>query len=296
MQDKTIWQERAGACMVAGASVLYGIIPLLVKKVLLRGMAVSCVMAYRFLLMAVLTAVVSVCGRKSMRINVRQGLELGMAGTFGIGMTNFLLGCAYLHIEMWMATVCHFIYPIIVMFNMYLFYHQKMNANEKKGAVLTAAGFNVLLLFSKNASVSGVIFAVLSGVAYGFYMICMEKASFINLEKTVIICYLSLACAICFFIQSLLTKNMSGLTDAVGTCLLAGSAAMSVMAMLLLTRGVEILGASRASYLNLLEPVSNICADFVFYKMLPTALQFVGCSFILGAVFVVSLPEKRYHS
>ena len=93
-----------------------------------------------------------------------------------------------------------------------------------------------------------------------------------------------------------MTKNMSGLTDAAGTCLLAGSAAMSVMAMLLLTRGVEILGASRASYLNLLEPVSNVCADFVFYKMLPTALQFVGCGFILGAVFVVSLPEKQYHS
>ena len=71
MRDKIIWQERAGVCMVAGASVLYGIIPLLIKKVLLRGMAVSCVITYRFLLMAVLTAVVSVCSRKSMRITVR---------------------------------------------------------------------------------------------------------------------------------------------------------------------------------------------------------------------------------
>lgn len=285
-----------GFLLVAAASVFYGIIPLFVKSVLEHGMSVSCNAGYRYLVMVIVMWFWAVKKKCRLRVTRKQGRDLILFGVLGQGVTNYLLGSAYLRIDMWLATICHFVYPVIVVLVMRLVFGQKWSRAKAAASVLTAGGFVLLLICEMGAgagtSVSGILMAAMSGISYGSYVIALDKASFAELEKPVIVFYVSLACCVFFWIQSVMSGGVQVPSGTADSLRLAAAGLMSAMAMGMLARGIVILGAAKAAFLNMLEPVSNLVVDFFVCGTVPTVVQLWGSAMILGAIGAISVPEK----
>lgn len=276
--------NAAGICLVAVSSILYGIIPLFVKLVLKRGMSVSCGLAYRLFIISAMAFYLVRRRGYSFRISRRQAAELLIFGLTGFGLTNTLLGTSYYYIDMGLATVCHFVYPVVVVVIMRLLFGERLNQSRAGAVILTLSGLALLARGSGAGSLNGVLLAMLSGGAYGVYIIALDKASICKIEKTVIVCYVTAECAVVYLIQSLCSCTMRLPENLSEWWYLAAAAMMSMAAMLLLTQGVRLMGAANASFINMLEPLTSLAIDFLYYGTVPGRWQSLGSLLILAAV------------
>lgn len=295
-EDKKMYLLRrnmSGTIMVSLSSIFYGIIPLFVKMLQARGMSVTCCMTYRFAMIAAASVLLSKLRNYSLRVSWRQLVELMVFGILAYGMTNLLLGTSYLYMDMGLATVCHFVYPVVVVVIMRGLFGEKLDARKLVAVGLTILGLACLALGGGSGSIKGILIAVSSGMAYGIYVISLEKASFHDLEKPVIVSYVTLGCTVFYTIKGLLRQEMrlpEGLTE---WGFLFVASCMGMMAMVLLADGVKILGASKASFINMLEPLSNIVIDFLYYGTIPFISEGIGSMLILSAIGAISLPSDR---
>lgn len=132
------------------------------------------------------------------------------------------------------------------------------------------------------------------GIAYGSYVISLDKASYCVLSKTVIVFYVSLMCSVMYLFQSIFTHSLTLPATASTWIFLILNSLLGMAAMLLLAEGVRYLGASQTAFINMLEPVTNIVLDFLFYGVIPSLLQGTACIMILGAISIIfAKPQSR---
>lgn len=283
--------QRKGVLLVALSSVLFGIVPVLVKNILEEGMALGCSLAYRSFWMMVFSWLLLKRENCSLKLDVSQIRDILLFGFFGYGFTLLLLSSSYLFIPMGFATVCHFIYPVLVVLIMRVIFKEKLNIQKWIAILLTLTGLFILACYNGGGAWKGMAIAAGSGLAYGTYVISLDKSSLRTLEKSVISFYVSLECGLAFLIQSLVMGEFQLVTEGMQMFSLSGSAVLSVIAMITLAEGIRILGASKAAFINMLEPLTNLGMDFICYGIVPSSMQWLGNLLILGAVGTVALQK-----
>ena len=179
----------AGFGMVAASSILFGIVPVFVKEASDRGAEVLPLTIFRLLVMVLLAAGGTALRRISFQVTPRQLAQLAVFGTAGFGLTNLLLSSSYLLVEMGTATICHFIYPVLVMVMMRLFFRERCEGLKRPALISALCGVVLLATISGGGSFWGIVLAVLSGLTYGVYVIAMDKASFRSLDPLLVIFY-----------------------------------------------------------------------------------------------------------
>lgn len=274
------------------ASLILGSIPSANKYILLSGVSSGGIVFYSFLIVALGAALIILLTKKSLRVSMSQLVMLLVLGALGMGGTGFLLNLAYSFIPVGLATMLHFLYPSLVSIVMVVLFGQKMTYCKIGAIVISILGMFLIADLSGGIKLLGVIIALCSSCTYSFYMIGNEKGSINRLPLIVKLFYSSAGACIIFGIQSY--TDLSIPHGSIVYLLLFGVCGLgSLLAFYLLTAGIKLIGASTASFFNMLEPVTSLVVSTLVYHDVPGIKTLLGCGLVLMSVLLVALDGVR---
>ncbi len=278
---------------VAMSSVLFGLSPVPVKRLLDGGFNVQLSLALRFFLVSLFGGGICLFFRRSLRVTKKQLFLLAFFGISGNGITNLLLSLSYLYIDMGMATMCHFSYPVLVMIGMVLIFREPFPWKKVAAVILSTCGIVLLAKTRQSGPLKGIFVAVASGVAYGIYVVSLDKTELSALETPVIVCYVGAFCSLFFWLLCFVTGERIAMPGYGEWIYIAAASLIGGSAMFLLNLGIRGLGASTAAFVNMLEPITNLVADMVIYMAFPTPMGWLGCILILASILFVSAQSEK---
>lgn len=283
--------NRKGYLYALISSVLLGFMAILVKIVLDRGVPVTDVIFFRFFLASAVLLIYLKIRGVSFRVDRRQLLLLMLTGLVGYGVMNLCYYGAFLFISVGMASMIHFIYPVVAVFFSWLFYRNRFAAKIHIAAGFAVVGAMLISLSELgNFHWQGIVLAVLAGVFYGLCAALMEHPRLKVLSGTVVVFYLSVF-AFLFMLAGDLVRGrhpLEHMTLSSFGIMVVVAAICTVFALILFRNSIVYIGSVRATILSTMEPVSAALLGAV---LLWESLDFwfgVGSLLVLVSVFLVT--------
>ena len=283
-----------GVLAVVSASVAYGMLPVFSKAVLDSGLPSGCLVFFRFFFACIAMAIIMKVKGVSFHITRHQFTHLIFFGLLGFGMTAFLLTQSYHYVPIGLATMFHFAYPLFVTLIMILVYREPTTRFKILSMLAAAAGLALMADFSQGLSATGVLFALSSGATYALYVIAARKSAFSTLPIFTTIFYVTFFSAILFGIQAAASGTFqlpSG--PAIWGCTILVSLLCTVLALCLLTLGIQCLGPVTASVLNMIEPVTSLMAGFLIFQDQISPRSLAGCGAVILSALFISIDARR---
>lgn len=285
-----------GILCVLGASLIFGVNPTGNKYVMLHGVAPLCVTFYSSAILTLIClALVRIKGY-SLKIKWTQVLYLAFLGITGMGVTSALISLAMNHIPVGLATILHFLYPTIVSIAMVVFFRQKLT--KWKIFAIICSIFGMLLItdmsHSGHISITGILLALCSSLTYSFYIIANDRGSVNELPLLVKLVYSGLGSSLLFGAISALRGEITlPNTLAAGMVMVCFCGFGYMTAYYLITAGIKRIGASAASFVNMLEPVTSVVVSTLIYRYALESRTILGMALILSSVFLVAMDGHK---
>jgi len=282
-----------GIAAVVLASIAYGIMPIFTKDLQLLGMPTVTVVFYRFLLASMTTGIYLLASKKGLGVTKRQLKELILLGVAGFGLTAFFLASSYETLPVGLATMFHFTYPIFVVLIMMGPFREKATGMKWLAVGAAVVGLVLLMDLKGGLSLKGILWAVLSGVTYAVYVIGNRETSLRDLSAVHILFYVTAVSVVVFGLQAVLKGVLiiPSSLRAWGDVLFV-SQISTVFALSMLTYGIKTIGATKASMINMLEPVVGVLAGMVVYGERLNVRASIGCAAVLFSVICICMEEK----
>lgn len=212
----------------------------------------------------------------------------------GIGITTTSLYSSYNYISVGMATTLHFIYPCVVYFICILFFKEKIT--KKKLTALVFSSFGIIMLIDKVSygNTVGIFLATLSGITYGLFLVYLDKSGFKHMDAFKCTFYISLFNIVGLFVFGKFTGNLTFALDLSAWLItILISFLTSIFGNAFLQLGVKYCGATTASILCTFEPITSVVLGIIFLSEHITVFKFLGCIFIILAVVLLSINDKK---
>ena len=275
--------------LVIIGSIVYGFLPIFVKNIIPYNYSSISIVFYRYLFTSIALFIIIIIRKKSFKINKKQFIELFIFSVIGLGLTFYLLSQSLLYISAGLMNMIHFGYPVVVLILMTLIYKEKINLLKILSALSSIIGIFLLTKIAAIESFKGIIYALLTTITYGVYIIANKKSSFASLDTMVSLFYMSLIVSIVFFIAGILTNSLQLLNNIfVFYNFVAISILCTIFSLGLLLYGVKQLGSSLASILNMFEPTTTVIVSALIYDEKLTINIIIGSILIiLSTVFMI---------
>ena len=280
--------------LVIIGSVAYGFLPIFVKNIIPYNYSSLSIVFYRYFITAIFLFIIILVTKKSFKITKRQFIELFIFSVIGLGLTFFFLSQALLYISAGLTNMIHFGYPVVVLLIMIFMYKEKANILKVLSMVLAITGIFLLTKVVQVESFLGVIYALITTVTYGVYIVANKKCSFAELDTMVSVFYMSLIVSVVFFIVGIFTNSLQLLNNMyVFYNFTAISLLCTIFSLGLLLYGVKKLGSSLASILNMFEPTTTVVASIFIYNEDLTINIVIGSILIILSTISMVIGSKK---
>ena len=283
-----------GILYIVGSSLVFGCLPTSNRYLVLNGIPPMCVTFYTQGILTLIAAAAARLRGDSLRIDRGSAVKLLLLGAVGMGATSFLINSATQSIPVGLATVIHFMYPTVVTVVMMTVFRQKATWCKLLAVVCSVSGMLLITnLEGGSVSLLGVLLAASSSLTYSYYMISNEKAGFVSLPLLTRLFYAGIGSTAVFGVLSALSGNIRVPTKpGVLAVLFLISGAGNFIAHFLITKGTKLIGASTASFVNMLEPVTSVFVSLIVYHDVLRTNMVLGIVLILSSVLLVALDGK----
>ncbi len=284
---------KKGVTAVVAASILYGIMPALLKMIMLEGMNSASTVFFRMFFAAIFAFIYLMVKKEPLEIDREQFIHLAVFGAVAFGATSTLTTASYNYISTGLATMLQFTYPLFVTIAMWLIFKERLTKVKLISCLMALAGLALMADFSR-LSPKGIILATLSGVTYAIYVVASNKSRFARLDKFVVVFYINAFASVIYGARAVISGEFMLPTNLKAVILLMIVALFcTVMTLYLLSTGIRLLGASTASVLNMLEPITSVIVGIVLFKDAFTLAAAAGCVLVVMSSIVVALFDEQ---
>lgn len=283
-----------GYLFVISSAFIFGLMPLMAKLIYAEGTNPQSLVFLRNVLSVPFLFLLSLITKKTVKIKWKVLPHVGFIALMGCCITPLLLFSSYNHIPSGTATVFHFIYPPVVVLGEYLFLKSKLGANNLISVIVCVVG--IVLFYNPESQINaqGSILALLSGVTYAVYIMCLsgfrhkEISGFLfNLYVAIIASAVMLAVCICTD-QLKLPNSPTGWLLA-----LLFAVSLNVFAVVLFQKGTFMIGGGRASVLSTIEPVTSILAGVAFFNETINVFTVIGTVMVIIASVLIAVNDIK---
>lgn len=281
-------------CAVA-AAVTFGLNPLFGLKLYEGGLTPPTVLFYRFLFGSILLAIVMVC-RKQNFVLPKKYLAWMLILALCLAGTSLGLFFSFEKMDASIASTILFVYPVMVALIMSVFFHEKITAAIVISIILSLTGVAILCKTSDGAiiSLSGLLFALISALAYAVYMIIVKQSKVRELMPEQVTFYAMIFSLPFFlitpgfawkfelFVQPDLLFNILGLAFF-----------PAFLSFYLMAVGIQYIGATKTAILGALEPLTAVCIGILVFHEAFTVRLAIGLVLILSSVILVICSGKK---
>ena len=276
------------------ASVAFGLSPVCATQMMAFGMDAQNTLVWTSGFAALGAGAVILIRRDSLKVTGKQFRQLLLFCGGGYGLTALLLTHSYRFLPIGLATMFHFIYPLIVTIIMARMNKMRIPLLRKIGILTALLGLALTLDLSGKTSLPGVLLSLGSGVTYAVYVVANRQAAYKELSTVVVVFYTALFNTICFsLLQLMVGKIVFPPSRLVWLLAVGGGLFTRLLALLTLTQAVRRIGASNAAIGNMLEPLTSLVAGAVIYSDRIPPHSWAGCVLILSAILLIVLHEKH---
>ena len=275
------------------ASVIYGCVPTLQEYVMLSGASPLGLVIICNSVAALAALFAGILRKEDFRLSGKTALSLLLTGAVGLFFTDFLLNLAYTLLPVGFVTMIHFLYPTIVCLIMTVCFREKLTKGKVGAIVFSVAGLVLLSGGDFSGSGKGVLVTLATSFAYAFYIVANDRLPTGEVPLMARSFYLNL-------ITAVTGLCMNGFTHSVTLPHGAGNIAVSILigclistAVILLNAGIRKLGAAKAGFINMLEPVVSLVVSAVVYRYSVTAAAIAGSILILGSLLLITLEDRK---
>ena len=273
---------------VIGATA-YGFISLFTKNLVNLSVTSDTILVSRFLIIFLVIGLYLAASKKLVKPTKKQIKDLLIYGVIGYGGAIFLLAESYIFMPMSQATMIHFSYPLFVAIFMVVFYKEKMTGVKASALALTCLGIAFLMEFNFTVNFVGLLIALLSGAAFGLYMVSVSESSIKDLDPLNLLFYLALVVVFVFGTWGMIKGELHlvGLGPAVYTSML-GVAALSIIGIGFSTVAIRTIGPTYAAMICVLEPVVALLCGVVIFRESLTAYSFLGSLMMFAVILLIA--------
>ena len=212
-------------------------------------------------------------------------------------MTALLLVSSYHFMPIGLATMFHFIYPVIVTICMAVLYKEKITTFKIIAIVLAMAGLGLIFDLTGSMSLPGIALAIGSGFTYAIYVIANRKSSFGDFPALVIVFYSSLVNLIGVALFQLVSGRLViPLTVREWVLISANGLVSGLFAFFVLIIGIRRVGASNAAIANMIEPITALAAGAIVFGDRIEFKALCGCILVLLSITFIAMNRDNAHA
>lgn len=285
-----------GLIIAGGSSVAFGFIPLFTLPMMGMGLRTPSILAYRFLIAALVMLPLLLYKKIDLRLTAREaGVLLSLGLIYVCSAMGLQLG--YHYMPSGVATVVHFTYPVYVILLMLLLYKQKPAGITIFAILLAFVG--VLCLSGLGVEqvdrrfLIGMLIVAPTGLAYASYMVIVNKSVVRTMNNIKLSFYALLVCGSGFLVIALFWGGLQAIPSLEAWGLMLALAIIpTVVANITLVEGVKQIGSTMSAILGALEPLTAVVIGLLVFDEGLTLLRLVGILLIITSVLLIALSGR----
>ncbi len=285
-------------CVAGIASgVTYGLNPLFAVPLMKNGATVEAILFFRYTFAVLILGGFLLCRNMSFRITPKQSFMLLLAGGF-YATSSIGLFEAYNYIPSGLATTLIFLYPVIVALIM-VFLKVFPSWQMWLSILATFVGVALTTRSGPGQTIApfGIFLCILSGAAYAFVVVILNRSIALSTLNNTIITFYSLVVGTCIFATKIFFSDAAitaGLNNGTAWINLVALAILpTIVSIATLAVATRYVGPTTASVLGVFEPITAILVGTICFSEPLTFNMAAGIIIAISAVtFMISCTKK----
>lgn len=290
-------RRKGGVLAALVSAFIFGFTPILGKLSYAGGSNAVMLTFFRGLFAVPVLFVILKLQKVDLGLSRRELRDLLLVGLLGSSPTPLLLYGSYSYIPVGLATVLHFMYPLVVALAGAVLFKSRLGGAKALSLLLGTAG--ILLFFEGATAVGakGLLLALASSLTYTVYMLGVERTSLRHMHYFKLSMYFCLLSVLVSGGFGLLTGQLTfRLTPEAWVYSFLVSMFVSIGAITLFQLGIMLAGASTTAILSTLEPITGVLCGVLVLGEVLSLPKIIGCALILAGVLLVTVYETRAKS
>lgn len=283
-------QNILGTILIVISALGYAIMPSISTLAYDRGLSVSLVLLYRFLISAIFVWILIVAQKIPYKTSLKHGIYLCFIGFVGYTLCSKFLFMGYQYVSGSVATMILFTHPLFVV--MGEAFVEKKAPNRKKLLAITLALVGlVVILYEKNMTYNlyGLILCFLSSVTYAIYCLGLSEKKTRQMHSLSMTAYVVTLSAVYNFIECIQNGSDLIITDSTSIALLVLLAiGGTVIPAIAFFAGLKIVGSGTATIISTVEPAFVYILEVLVLGQAVISKNIVGGIIIAAAIILLN--------
>lgn len=293
----TQWNNITGVTYAVLSSASFGLIPLFSISLLSVGVGSPTILCYRFLIAAVVMAIIMFFTRRSFRLSTDVVVAVALLSIL-YASTAILLLESYKCIPSGVATTIHFLYPLVVTLTMSWLFKERISRSIYVAVVVSLLGVSLLAwgYHTEGNFRLGVTLALLTVVSYAAYIVGVMRSRASRVDSIVLTFYVLAFGALLFLLYAMATTGIEAVHrwgDWRDLIMLA--IVCTVLSDYTLILAIKRIGSTRTSILGSMEPLTAVVVGVVYFREHIDATSVVGLILVIVAVVMVIVQSTDTH-
>lgn len=276
------------------AAICYGTNPLGALPLYHDGITSGSVLAYRYAIALAVFAVIMLVRGESFKIKRGHAVRFSFLGVI-FAVSSLSLYLSFHHMPAGVASTLLFVYPIMTAVLMTVFFHERVTWATTIAICLAVAGVGLLYHADGNAKLStvGVCLVMVSSLSYAIYIVSVNQwhTDYSPLKFTF---WVTAFCLLTVIAYTLLAGEPIQMIHTAHDWAFAIQLGVlpTVLSLLLMTIGINLIGSTPSAIMGALEPVTAVCIGVFVFGEPFTPRLLCGILLILSGVTLIILRKK----
>lgn len=273
------------------AAVTYGLNPLFAKPLYKAGLTPDNVLFYRYLFALIGLVLMVKLNRSSFVIRRKELPWLVLNGVV-MFLSSLFLFLSYEVMDVGIASTLLFVYPVMVAVIMTLGFREKMSLIAVASIVIALSGV-AALSSGDNVSWCGILYVILSALAYAVYIVCVKVSPLKNMASDTLTMYCLAIGTVGFIIRQDFGCSIPLLPPTVlaWSCAILLALLPTMVSLYTTALAIRFVGATATGILGALEPLTGVAIGvLVFGEELTIRL---GAGIVLILIGVLLLIQEK---
>lgn len=277
------------------SGICFGICPTLAKLSFGDGVDGISFAFIRAALSLLILIVISRIRKVTLAITRKDVPGVMIAGLLG-SITTILLYTSYSYIPVGIGTTLEYSYPIITCLICVLLFKEKLSVSKVVALILCSTGIVISTDISGSPQiVMGCFLALASGFSYAIFVVYVDRTGLKCMDPFKYSFYMNIAGTLACFIFGLFRGSFRfQLESKMLFFSFIAALLISIVAFPLFQMGLRQTGATSATMLSTIEPVTCIVLGAIILSEFLTFIQIVGCLMVIASTILITATINKH--
>ncbi|MBV7276161.1 DMT family transporter [Clostridium sp. PL3] len=289
--------EIKGILLTLLAAASFGAVAPIAKFIYQYEITPNFMLALRFLIASLFLWGYIFINRKKINYKLEkdQMIIMLLIGAFIYFLTTIFYFNAIKFIPVSLHVMIFYSYPFMVNIFSFFVFKEKISKNQSMAMIIAFVGLVLTVsINSSGFSILGISLSLLAAIFNGTYILLLGTIKINRVDSVVTAAYTNLFSSISFFIYCGIKGEIHvDMPSNAWIAIVFIAIISTAIAIISLSKGIRMIGASKASIISTFEPLEGVILSFIFLGESMNIKQIIGIALIVFAIFLINIPSTK---